>query len=72
MTIWHIRNEVIFGRCQHKTFLEVTFKGTRWLCHWAQLVGQCEGNMEHIIHVCQALEVTTLEFFASFGWAFLI
>ena len=56
-----------FDKCQPKTFLQVLFRGTRWLCQWAQLQ-LCEDNKERISRVCRVLEIAAMNFFVIFGW----
>jgi len=66
--MWLTKIEVVFDKCQLKTFLHVLFRGTHWLRHWAQLQ-LCNYNKEHIHQVCQELEAVTTQLFASFGWS---
>jgi len=46
-SMWLTKIEVVFDKCQLKTFLHVLFRGTHWLRHWAQLQ-LCNYNKEHI------------------------
>ena len=67
--IWLSRNDVVFNKCQPKTFLQVLFRGMYWLRHWAQLQ-HSEDQKERMIQTCHLLEMSALYFFASHGWPF--
>jgi len=60
------RNDVVFNKCQPKTFLQVLFRGMYWLRHWAQLQ-HSEDKKERMIQTCRLLEMSALYFFASHG-----
>ena len=67
--IWLSRNDIVFNKCQPKTFLQVSFRGTYWLCHWAQLQ-RSENKKERLIQACRLLEMSALCFFTSHRWPF--
>jgi len=67
--IWLSRNDVVFNKREPKTFLQVLFRGTHWLRHWAQLQHR-EEQKESLIQTCRLLEMLALRFFASHGWPF--
>ena len=63
------RNDVVFNKCQPKICLQVLFRGTHWLRHWAQLQ-HSEEQKERLIQACRLMEMLALHFFASYGWPF--
>jgi len=65
--IWITRNEVVFDKCKPKSLLQVLFRGTHWLRHWANLQRH-EDLKDQMISVAQHLETSTLGFFGSNGW----
>jgi len=67
--IWLSKNDIVFNKCQPKTFLQVLFRGTYWLRHWTQLQ-RSEDQKERLIRACRLLEMSALCFFTSHGWPF--
>ena len=65
--IWITRNEVVFDKCKPKSLLQVLFRGTHWLRHWANLQRH-EDLKDQMISVAQHLEMSALDFFGSNGW----
>ena len=65
--IWITRNEVVFDKCKPKSLLQVLFRGTHWLRHWANLQRH-EDLKDQMISVAQHLETSALDFLGSNGW----
>jgi len=65
--IWITRNEVVFDKCKPKSLLQVLFRGTHWLRHWANLQRH-EDLKDQMISVAQHVETSALDFFGSNGW----
>jgi len=65
--IWITRNEVVFDKCKPKSLLQVLFRGTHWLRHWANLQRH-EDLKDQMISVAQHLETSALDFFGSNDW----
>ena len=65
-TIWISRNEVVFDKCELKSYLQVLFRGMYWLRQWALL--QRHEHQHALVLQCQQLEKVVLRVFASFGW----
>jgi len=63
------KNDIVFNKCQPKTFLQVLFRGTYWLRHWTQLQ-RSENQKEKMIQACRVLEMLALYLFISHGWPF--
>ena len=67
--IWISRNDLVFDKVPMLTYLQVLFRGTHWLRHWAQLQ-KSEDAGELIKSACRHLETVAMEIFAHFGWKF--
>jgi len=65
--IWLTTNEIVFDKCKPKSFLQVLFRGTHWLCQWAKLQRH-DDLKDQLISAAQFLDTSTLEFFGSNGW----
>jgi len=65
--IWLQRNDSVFDRKQPKNFLQVLFRGTFWLRHWAKLQ-RSEDRIHLLMQGTHNLEVVALRIFNSFGW----
>jgi hypothetical protein len=67
--IWLIRNDLVFNKCQPKTFLQVLFRATYWLRFWAPLQ-QLDEHRVPIQGACRNLESQAMFIFALNGWNF--
>ena len=58
--IWRCRNDIIFNKIKYSSFMQAVFKGTYWLCLWAQLQRK---NMIKVLfrEASLALEAVALE-----------
>ncbi|WVZ53763.1 hypothetical protein U9M48_004664, partial [Paspalum notatum var. saurae] len=65
-TIWLQRNDAVFDRKQPKNFLQILFRGTFWLRHWAKLQ-RSDDLVQWLTQGAHNLEVAALRVFASFG-----
>jgi hypothetical protein len=52
--IWLSRNDVVFDKSPIKSFMQVLYKGTHWLCFWSQLKSD-DQDKEKITIACQKL-----------------
>jgi hypothetical protein len=64
--IWITKNEIVFDKCKPKSFFQVLFQGTHWLCQWANL--QRHDLKDQMIYAAQHLETSALDFFGSNSW----
>jgi hypothetical protein len=60
------RNNVAFKQTAHHSFLQVIFRGTYWIKHWAQLFKKEEGDA--LKKRSRLLEISVLELFSKFVW----
>ncbi|WVZ91755.1 hypothetical protein U9M48_037881 [Paspalum notatum var. saurae] len=65
--IWLQRNDAVFDRKQPKNFLQVLFRGTFWLRHWAKFQ-RSDDLVQWLTQGAHNLEVAVLRVFTSFGW----
>ena len=67
--IWNTRNDIVFYRIKYNSILHVIFRGTYWLCFWAQL--QRDGhNKNALSSLSTRIEMVSLEQ-AHGGWKHL-
>jgi hypothetical protein len=64
--IWRCRNDIIFHKIKLNLILQVIFRGTYWLCFWAQLQ-RSEQAKDAISLISRNLETTALEMVKG-GW----
>jgi hypothetical protein len=67
--IWLTRNDLVFNKCQTKTFLQVLFRATYWLRFWAPLQ-RLDEHRVLIQDTCRNLESKAIFIFVLNGWNF--
>ena len=68
---WLTWNVTVFNNCRPKTFLHVFFRGAHWLQLWA-LLQHIDDRRKRLVEACQLLESLAMQFFASYGWPFIL
>jgi hypothetical protein len=57
--IWKCRNDIVFKKTKFNSILQVIFRGSYWLCFWAQLKRE-EQAKDILIAMSRKLEVIAL------------
>jgi hypothetical protein len=65
--LWTSRNDMVFDNSPMKTYMQVFYHRTYWLCLWAQLQKH-EELTKKIVDACRALESMVMQVFAAYGW----
>jgi hypothetical protein len=59
----------MFDNTSIKTSMQALYRGTYWLCQWAQLQKLDEFSKE-LMDACKSVELIVMQVFASHGWRF--
>jgi hypothetical protein len=65
-TLWTNRNDVVFDNSSIKTYMQVLYRGSYWLCYWTQLQMH-EELAKEITNACRLVEATVMESFCPMG-----
>jgi len=67
--LWLNRNDAVFTRKLHNSYLQVIFRGAYWTRLWSQLSKEEEKDL--LKKLCRQLEERVLELFGRSGWNFI-